>query len=74
LIEIGLDQYSKAFFKVSDNGNGLQDPFELLIEPYYSRKSDGLGLGLYLVNEIMIRLGGRLDGYNNNGATFELTF
>ncbi len=74
VISIGLNQDNRAYFKISDNGNGIQDPFDLLVEPYYSRKSDGLGLGLYLVNEIMIRLGGRLSGYNDNGATFELTF
>ena len=73
-IELSRNNENKAVLKVCDNGNGFEDPFELLTEPYYSRKTDGLGLGLYLVNEIMIRFGGRVDGYNNNGAIVELTF
>lgn len=64
----------KYVLSVHDNGEGFEDPFELLIEPYYSRKTDGLGLGLFLVNEIMIRLGGRFSGYTNDGATFEFIF
>ena len=74
IIEIGLNTENKPFLKVSDNGTGFTDPFELLTEPYYSKKLDGLGLGLYLVNEIMIRFGGRFYGYNEKGATFELIF
>lgn len=73
-IELSRNSENKAVLKVCDNGNGFEDPFDLLTEPYYSRKTDGLGLGLYLVNEIIIRFGGHLDGYNNNGATVELIF
>jgi len=73
-IEIYLNDSNKSTLVVRDNGFGLEDPFELLTEPYYSRKSDGLGLGLYLVNEIMMRINGKFYGYNNNGANFELTF
>jgi nitrogen-specific signal transduction histidine kinase len=74
LIELIQENHTKGILKLSDNGSGFEDPFELLIEPYYSRKSDGLGLGLYLVSEIMIRFGGHIIGYNNNGAVIELTF
>ncbi len=73
-LEIGRNMDNKFFLKVIDNGPGFSDPFELLTEPYYSKKTDGLGLGLYLVNEIMIRLGGHLIGYNSDGATIEMIF
>jgi len=73
-IDIGRNETGKVVMKVMDNGNGFEDSFNLLTEPYYSRKTDGLGLGLYLVNEIMIRFGGRLDGYSRNGAVVELIF
>lgn len=73
-LEIGINPEGNPFLRVKDNGNGIEDPFELLVEPYYSRKSDGLGLGLYLVNEIMVRFQGRLLGYNEEGAVFELVF
>ncbi|MDJ1483584.1 ATP-binding protein [Cytophagaceae bacterium YF14B1] len=72
-IHIGI-HVEKPYISIKDNGNGLEDPFDLLVEPYYSRKTDGLGLGLYLVNEIMIRFGGYFEGYNENGAVFNLIF
>lgn len=73
-IEIGVNSDNHTYLRVADNGNGFEDSFDILVEPYYSRKADGLGLGLYLVNEIMIRFGGRLIGYNQNGAVFEMLF
>lgn len=74
IITILKDVDNKGKLIVKDNGDGFEDPLELLTEPYYSKKSDGLGLGLFLVNEIMMRFGGRLNGFNNNGANFEITF
>lgn len=73
-ISFGCNDEGRKYMRISDNGNGFEDPFELLVEPYYSRKEDGLGLGLYLVNEIIIRNGANLIGYNNNGAVIEITF
>ncbi len=73
-ISFGVNDEGRKFMKISDNGYGFEDQFDLLVEPYYSRKEDGLGLGLYLVNEIIIRQGGRVNGYNDNGAVVELTF
>jgi nitrogen fixation/metabolism regulation signal transduction histidine kinase len=74
LISFGVNDEGRKFMKISDNGVGFEDPFELLIEPYYSRKTDGLGLGLYLVNEIIMRQGGRVSGYNENGAVIKIIF
>ena len=45
---------------IADNGPGFIDPPECLIEPFFSRKPDGMGLGLHLVSEIMKAQGGRL--------------
>lgn len=73
-ISIFKDADNKAKLSVKDNGDGFDDPFELLTEPYYSKKSDGLGLGLFLVSEIMMRFNGKLTGYNDDGAVFELLF
>jgi len=76
----GEKQNNQSIVRIKDNGIGFEDPFEYLIEPYYSRKTDGIGLGLYLVNQIMIKIGGRLKGYNDiendkvTGAIIELTF
>jgi signal transduction histidine kinase len=73
-IELDQNEENRSFIRIKDNGTGFEDPFDLLVEPYYSRKSDGLGLGLYLVNEIMIRNGGRINGYNDGGAVIDLIF
>lgn len=73
-VNISKNSQGQPCITFADNGHGFQDDFELLVEPYYSTRNDGLGLGLYLVSEIMIRFGGRVRGYNNNGATVELIF
>jgi signal transduction histidine kinase len=45
---------------VADNGPGFQDPPELLVEPFMTRRPDGMGLGLHIANEIMKVHDGRL--------------
>lgn len=45
---------------VADNGPGFLDPPEYLIEPFISRKPDGMGLGLHLADQVMKAQGGRL--------------
>jgi signal transduction histidine kinase len=45
---------------VADNGPGFVDPPETLIEPFITRRPDGMGLGLYLANEVMKVHRGRL--------------
>ena len=45
---------------VADNGPGFQDSPEFLIEPFTSRRPDGMGLGLHLAHEVMLAHDGRL--------------
>lgn len=45
---------------VADNGPGFLDPPEYLIEPFISRKPDGMGLGLHLADQVMKAQSGRL--------------
>jgi len=45
---------------VADNGPGFIDPPEYLIEPFVSRKPDGMGLGLHLADQVMKVQGGKL--------------
>ena len=68
---------------VADNGPGFQDAPERLTRPFFSRRPDGMGLGLYYANMVMELNGGRLafpdadeagapEGFD--GATVALVF
>lgn len=46
---------------MADNGPGFIDPPEYLIEPFISRKPDGMGLGLHLADQVMKAQGGQLS-------------
>lgn len=45
---------------IADNGSGFKDDISELIRPFFSRKADGIGIGLYLVDTIMLKYG-KLD-------------
>lgn len=38
---------------IGDNGPGFMDPLEYLTQPFFTRKPDGMGLGLHIASEIM---------------------
>lgn len=40
-----------------DNGPGFKDEISDLVIPFFSRKSDGIGIGLYLIDTIMMKYG-----------------
>jgi signal transduction histidine kinase len=45
---------------IADNGPGFRDEPETLVQPFFSRKPDGMGLGLHLADEIARQHKGRL--------------
>jgi signal transduction histidine kinase len=45
---------------VADNGPGFQDDPQQLTHPFFSRRPDGMGVGLYYTNMVMELNGGRL--------------
>lgn len=53
-IDILEDLHGGPAFVVADNGPGFQeyDPPEFLVQPFISRKDDGMGLGLHIANEV----------------------
>lgn len=68
---------------VADNGPGFQDDPDRLTRPFFSRRPDGMGVGLYYANMVMELNGGRLafpdaaeadvpDGFD--GAVLALVF
>lgn len=42
---------------IADNGPGFKDDVSDLIRPFFSRKADGIGIGLYLIDTIMLKYG-----------------
>jgi len=46
---------------VADNGPGFSDPPEYLTQPFFTRKPNGMGLGLHLADQVMKAQGGRLE-------------
>jgi len=45
---------------IGDNGPGFLDPPEYLVEPFITRKPDGMGLGLHIADQVMRAQGGKL--------------
>ena len=53
---------------VKDNGPGIsQDLRDRVFEPFFTSKSRGSGLGLYLVREIVLAHGGAISLAGNGG-------
>ncbi len=59
---------------VADNGPGFLDPPEYLIEPFISRKPDGMGLGLHIADQVMKVQGGKLEFPEPGDLTLPMGF
>jgi two-component system, NtrC family, nitrogen regulation sensor histidine kinase NtrY len=72
LSEIG----DRAVIEVQDNGGGLPEPMDRLVEPYVTTRASGTGLGLAIVKKIMEEHGGALTLSNRTagGACVGLIF
>jgi signal transduction histidine kinase len=68
---------------VADNGPGFRDSAEEIVTPFFSRREGGIGIGMYLIDTIMLKYG-KLKIFTENlhanleekytGAIVELTF
>lgn len=60
LIAVDTEAYEAPALIVADNGPGFVDELEDATEPFFTRRPDGIGVGLYYVNLIMQTIGGSL--------------
>lgn len=67
-IRFDIDTIEEGYVSliISDNGTGFSLSPEQMKEPFVSAKPDGMGLGLYLVSEIMASHKGKVS-FNENG-------
>ncbi|WP_299291784.1 sensor histidine kinase [Nitrosopumilus sp.] len=65
-IKINFIDYDKKFYAliVSDNGLGLEDNLDFLTNPFVTRKSKGMGLGLYICDRIAKSHNGKLKSFD----------
>jgi signal transduction histidine kinase len=61
-------------FVVADNGPGIKDSPEYLTMPFFTRRPDGMGLGLHIADEIMKMHGGRVEFIDRNDITLPKEF
>lgn len=62
--------------RILDNGTGIaHDALSKLFRPFYTTKSDGTGLGLAVVQKIIVQHGGQVQARNRpeGGAVFMVT-
>ncbi|MDH4184065.1 MAG: sensor histidine kinase, partial [Nitrospinota bacterium] len=75
-IRIGLRlEKDSAIYYVSDNGSGMApETLNKMMDPFYTTKSKGYGLGLSFVNSVARSHGGRAIGENlpDGGALFRM--
>jgi C4-dicarboxylate-specific signal transduction histidine kinase len=66
-LKIVVGEYaSRPTIIVSDSGPGFEDDISLVTLPFFTRKPDGMGLGLYIADRIAKMNGGYLLLINQN--------
>jgi C4-dicarboxylate-specific signal transduction histidine kinase len=76
LIRTGMRGDHQAFVSVSDTGVGVStEDFSRLFEPFFTTRSDGIGMGLPISRSIIEGHGGRLWAESNveQGSVFQFT-
>lgn len=75
IVERKEDELSVIF---SDNGPGIKEEhMQLIFEPYFTTRQDGIGLGLTIVGELVTEYDGDFTLIDNgplDGTTFKITF
>ncbi|WP_197980365.1 ATP-binding protein [Frigoribacterium sp. CFBP 13729] len=83
LIRVDEVSYDGPALVIADSGPGFSDGLEDATEPFFTRRPDGIGVGLYYVSLIMRTVGGELrladslsseEKTNYDGAALALVF
>lgn len=59
-ITTDVEHYDSPAIIVADNGEGFQMDPEDMVQPFYTLKPNGMGVGLYYVNLVMQMIGGKV--------------
>jgi len=59
-VNVTKNFYGKTAIIIADNGPGFQDEQEQLVKPFFTRRPNGMGIGLYYINLAMEVNKGRL--------------
>jgi len=73
-IEIDTNK-NECMIKISDNGKGIpEEEIEEIFTPFYSKKEEGVGLGLAIAKKNIVKNNGRIevDSKLNEGTTFRI--
>ena len=78
-IEVSVEKTDDGLSVIfSDSGPGIKEEHQQIIfDPYFSTRSDGVGLGLTIVGELVTEYNGDFTLIDNGpleGATFKITF
>lgn len=72
-IDVSLCQ-GQLIIAVRDGGDGIADGIrERMFEPFVTNNPNGLGLGLYIVRELVAAFGGTISATNNPGGGATVT-
>ena len=71
-VEVGEDQQGIAI-AITDNGIGLPQDRERILEPYVTTRAKGTGLGLAIVNKIVEEHGGEMSFSSVDGGGTRVT-
>lgn len=75
-LQLGCNSQGQYWLRVQDNGQGMPEfTREHLFEPFYTTRSDGTGLGLYIARELAEANNIFLEALpSEQGMVFQLTF
>jgi signal transduction histidine kinase len=75
-VERGISSGKEGLFiSVRDNGGGIEvDDIDKIFMPFYTKKAEGLGIGLSIVQKVAMAHGGTVDveSKKGHGSTFRL--